>query len=244
MTYQWRGRCRQHAVTSTVLLASVATAVSFLSPVIPRALAGTTTTTAVPGSNCSAALSGVALDRTGWAARTNAPSSSADAPANVLDGNYSTRFSTNEHQMPGLYFEVDMGSAKSFDELTMSSPASPSDYARGYDVEVSTNASAWTTVASCTGTGTPETVSFPTQAARYVRAVLTASATPWWSIDELKLFGPSAQPPPTTTTVPPTTITTAVPGSNCSAALSGVALDRTGWAARTNAPSSSADAPA
>jgi hypothetical protein len=244
MTYQWLGRYRRHPVTIP-LLAAVATAVSFLSPVIPEALASTTTTTAVPGPNCSAALSGVALGRTGWAASTNAPSNSADPPAYALDGNYSTRFSTNEPQAPGLYFEVNMGSPQAFDELKMAVPNSPTDYARGYDVEVSSNGSTWATVASCTGTGTPETVSFPTQTAQYVRVVLTEStADHWWSIDEFKLFSQSAPPATTTTTVPPTTTTTAVPGSNCSAALSGVALGRTGWAASTNAPSNSADPPA
>ena len=236
MTYPWRARHRRHPV-ATPLLAAVAMAVSFLSPAIPEAFARTTTT-AVPGSNCSAALSGVALQRTGWAASTNAPSSSADAPANALDGNYSTRFSTDEHQAPGLYFEVNMGSPQAFDEVKMAVPNSPTDYARGYDVEVSSNGSTWATVASCTGTGTPETVSFPTQTAQYVRVVLTEStADHWWSIDEFKLFSQSAPPATTTTTVPPTTTTTAVPGSNCSAALSGVALGRTGWAASTNAPS-------
>jgi hypothetical protein len=35
-------------------------------------------------------------------ASTNAPSSSADAPAKALDGDLTTRFSTNEHQAPGL----------------------------------------------------------------------------------------------------------------------------------------------
>ena len=205
MTYPWRGRYRRHPV-ATPLLAAVAMAVSFLSPAIPEALASTTTTTAVPGSNCSAALSGVALHRTGWVASTNAPSSSADAPANALDGNYSTRFSTDEHQAPGLYFEVNMGSPQAFDEVKMAVPNSPTDYARGYDVEVSSNGSTWATVASCAGTGTPETVSFPTQTAQYVRVVLTASTVDhWWSIDEFKLFSQSAPPTTTTTTVPPTT---------------------------------------
>jgi hypothetical protein len=68
-----------------------------------------TTTTAVPGSNCAAAASGAALGRTGWVASTNAPSSSADAPANALDGNFTTRFSTNEFQAAGIHLQVDLG---------------------------------------------------------------------------------------------------------------------------------------
>ena len=135
-------------------------------------------------------MSGTAFDRTGWVASTNAPSSSADAPANALDGDLTTRFSSGEDQAPGVYFEVDLGSAHTFDALKMSVPNSPTDYARGYDVEVSTDASSWTTVAACTGSATPQTVGFSAQTARYVKVVLTATTTGiWWSIDELNLYG-------------------------------------------------------
>ncbi len=248
--YQWRDQCRRHAVASTAVLATIATAVSFLGPITSRAAAdststtsSTTSTTAVPGSNCSATLNGSALNRSGWAASTNAASSSADAPAKAIDGNYSTRFSTGEHQAAGLYFQVNMGSAQSFNELKMSSPNSPNDYARGFDVEVSKDGNSWTTVASCTGTRTPETVSFPDQSEQYVKVVLSAGDSHyWWSVDELNLYGTPPPPTTTTTTAPSTTTTTAVPGSNCAAVLNGAALDRTGWTASTNAPSSGADA--
>ncbi len=158
----------------------------------------------------SAALSGNALGRTGWSATTDAPSSSADAPDNALDGNFHTRFSTNEDQAPGLAIRVDLGSARAFDQLAMRAPNSPNDYARGYNVLVSTNNSSWATVASCTGTANPEVVSFPTQTAQYVRVVLTAaSTTNWWSIDEFDLYG-SATATTTTTTTAPTTTTAAM----------------------------------
>ena len=123
-------------------------------------------------------------------ASTNAPSGSADAPANALDGNYSTRFSTDEAQAPGQYFEVNLGSARVFDELEMDVPNSPTDFAYGYNVEVSGNGSAWTTVASCAGTGTPEVVSFSPQTAQYVEVVLTSGhpGNPYWSIDEFNLL--------------------------------------------------------
>jgi hypothetical protein len=168
--------------------------------------AATTTTTAVAGSNCSAALSGAVLDRTGWSASTNARASSANAPGNALDGNFKTRFSTNQDQVPGLYLEVNLGSARAFDELAMRVPNSPDDYARGYDVQVSQNASLWTTVAACTGTANPEIVSFPTQTAQYVKVVLTAASnTNWWSVDEFDLYGKASA---TTTTTARTTTTT------------------------------------
>jgi hypothetical protein len=153
----------------------------------------TTSTTApamVAGSDCTASVSGAALGRAGWVASSNAPYNSSGPPADALDGNLATRFGTNEHQAPGLYFEVDLGAEASFDELVMQVPDHPTDYARGYDFETSANASSWTTVASCTGTSTSEVVSFPAQTAQFVKVVLTtATATEWWSIDELNLYG-------------------------------------------------------
>jgi hypothetical protein len=228
MTYHWRGRRRWHAGAGTALGASLAVMAYFLAPAISPASATTTTTattststttttttTTVPGSNCSASTSGTALDRTGWVASTNAPSTSADAAANALDGKLTTRFSTNEHQAPGLYFEVDLGSAHAFDELAMVAPHSPSDYARGYDVDVSANGTSWTTVKDCTGTGAPEIVSFPTQTARYIKVVLTtATTTAWWSIDEFYLYTSGPVPTSTTTTTVATSTTSLSSSAN------------------------------
>jgi F5/8 type C domain len=224
MTQRWFDRCRRHAVASTAVFATIATAVSFISPVAPGASAGTTTTTtaptttttAVPGSNCSATEGGYSLDRQGWTASSNAPASSTYPPANALDGNYSSRFSTSEDQASGLYFEVNLGSVFNFNELEMSTPGSPTDYARGFVVYVSNDGSSWARVAICTGSSTPEVVSFSPQSAKYVRVVLDASANDWWSIDEFHLYNPTTQPTTTTTsTVPPTTTTTVLPAPRC-----------------------------
>jgi len=149
----------------------------------------TTPTTAAP-TNCAAGVIGTVLSRTGWVASSNAPSSSSDAPANALDGNLKTRFSSDEDQKPGLYFQVDLGTAATFDELLMDVPNSAHDYARGYEIEVSDNGASWTTIATCAGSATTEIVSFPSQKAQYVKVVLTASNTSWWwSIDEFYLNG-------------------------------------------------------
>jgi hypothetical protein len=227
MTYKWQGRYGRHVAPGLAIVATLAMVAGFLAPDISSASAATTTTTstttttttttvAVAGSNCSAPASGTVLDHTGWVASTNAPSSSADAPAHALDGNLTTRFSTNEHQAPGLYFEVDLGSAQPFYLLKMGVPNSPSDYARGYDVDVSNNGSSWANVARCTGTADSELVEFSPQTARYVRVVLTAAtASNWWSIDEFNLYGNA--PAPTTTT---TTTTTTPPVARTTSSLS------------------------
>ena len=93
----------------------------------------------------------------------------------------------------------------------MAVPNSSTDYATGYNVNVSSNGSTWATVASCTGTKTPELVSFPTQTAQYLEVVLTAvNTTYWWSIDQFFVYNTTPAPTTTTTTVAPTT-TTVVP---------------------------------
>ena len=142
----------------------------------------------VPGSDCSASSRGLALSRAGWSASSNAHPSSTDAPANALDGNSSTRFSTDVPQAPGLFFEVDLGSKQSFDELAMESPSSPNDYARGYYIEVSDDASPRTIVANCTGTSSPEVVRLAARDGVLRGGGPAAANSHWWSVDEFDLY--------------------------------------------------------
>ena len=151
----------------------------------------------VPGSDCSAVVRGAALGTTGWVASTNTRAKGQDAPANAIDGDLVTRFSSDEDQAAGEYFKVRLGSAERFDELEMEVPHYPADYARGYSVGVSSDGTSWTTVANCTGTRTPEVVSFRAKTAGYVEVILTAASGNWWSIDEFRLYGASpAKPSP------------------------------------------------
>jgi F5/8 type C domain len=181
------------APTTTTTVAPTTT--TTVAPTTTTTVAPTTTTTVAPttttaaaGANCAAAVSGTALSRTGWVASTNSASSGSDVPANALDGNVATRFSTDQDQTPGLRFEVNMGSQQTFNELVMEVPGSTTDYARDFVVQVSNDGFTWSHVVSCTGTGPTEVVSFPTQTAQYVRVVLTSSTSYWWSIDEFYLY--------------------------------------------------------
>jgi F5/8 type C domain len=129
------------------------------------------------------------LPETGWTASSNTSSSAADAPANAIDGNINTRFSSDADQASGMWFQVNMGSAQTFNQIEMNSGGSTGDYARGYNVEVSSNGSTFTSVATGTGTSSPETVTFAAQTAQYIRVVLTAGvSTNWWSIAEFTVY--------------------------------------------------------
>jgi beta-glucosidase len=142
-------------------------------------------TASAASANCTASLTGAELARTGWAASTN---TSGDPAANAIDGNLTTRFSTGAAQAPGQDLVINLGSAQTFSELDLEVPDSAGDYARGYQVAVSADGTDWTPVASCTGTGSSEVVSFPAQTDQYVEVTLTQSVSPnWWSVDELYL---------------------------------------------------------
>ncbi|MEK0312723.1 fibronectin type III domain-containing protein [Cohnella sp. 56] len=131
--------------------------------------------------------SGAALSRTGWTATA---SSTTYSPSLAIDGNASTRWSSSGAQAVGRYYQVNMGSAKTFNKITLDSTGG-NDYPRAFEVYVSSDGTNWgTAVASGTGSGNVQTVTFPTQTAQYIKVVLTAAASPWWSIYEFNVYEP------------------------------------------------------
>ncbi len=127
-----------------------------------------------------------ALSRAGW---TATGSSTAEAPANALDGNTTTRWSTSAAQANGEFFQVDMQTAKTFKQLTLDAAANPGDYPRGYQVFVSNDGVSF---GSAIATGTPTTqlvtVNFATQTARFIKVVQTGAAANWWSVAEFNVY--------------------------------------------------------
>ena len=128
-----------------------------------------------------------ALPRTGWTA-TASPSSTTDVPARMLDGSASTRWSSGQPMANGNTVTVDLGASRTFSRVVMDSGPSTSDYARGYQIAVSTDGSAWRQAGSGTGTSALISASIGTQTARFVRVTQTGSASSWWSIAEFNLF--------------------------------------------------------
>jgi hypothetical protein len=128
------------------------------------------------------------LPRAGWVA--SASPTSGDVPANAIDGNLSTRFSTGAPQANGQWFQVDMLSTQSFTQITMDTGGSTNDYARGYAVYVSNDGVNFgTAVATGAGNTGVTTVTFAQQSARYIRVIQTGTATSWWSIAEFNVYG-------------------------------------------------------
>jgi len=129
-----------------------------------------------------------ALSRTGWV--PSASVSGGGAAANALDGNENTRWSTGAAQTAGQWFQVNMGSAQTFDEVTIDAGPSAGDYPRGYTVSVSSNGTTWSEVASGAGSAQLITVTFPQQSSQYIQVAQTLSGvtTNWWSIAELNVY--------------------------------------------------------
>jgi hypothetical protein len=145
------------------------------------------------------------LSESGWSASASTNSAAADAPANAIDGNTGTRYSSDAVQASGMWFQVNLGSSQNFNQIELNSGNWPGDYAVGYNVEVSTNGSSFTSVTTGSGSSSIETITFAAQTAQYIRVVLTAASSgPWWSIAEFTAYtngsgggGGGGTPPPT-----------------------------------------------
>jgi aryl-phospho-beta-D-glucosidase BglC (GH1 family) len=135
------------------------------------------------------AFSEFAISQSGWTATASSTDTLGDVVVNGIDGNISTRWSNGLAQTNGQWYQVDMGQNQSINRVFIDAGTSTSDYPRGYQVQVSTDGTNFTTVAIGTGSSAQIIVDFPSQVARYVKIVQTGSSTSWWSIAELNIYG-------------------------------------------------------
>jgi beta-glucanase (GH16 family) len=103
----------------------------------------------------------------------------------AVDGNLGTRWSSAFADPQ--WIQVDLGARTAVDQVTVNWEAA---YARAFQIQVSDNATTWTTVYNTTtSTGGNQTLAV-TGTGRYVRLNLTARATQWgYSLWELEIFG-------------------------------------------------------
>ena len=133
---------------------------------------------------------GSPLAETGWVATTNTDPAPSDVAQNAISGDTGARYSSDADQAFGDYWQVDLGSAQSFDEIELDSGGFTGDYARDYEVQVSDNGTTFTNVYNGTGTSSPEIANFAAQTAQYIRVVLEfGSTTNWWSLVNVLVYG-------------------------------------------------------
>ena len=131
-----------------------------------------------------AITTGNSFDRTGW---TLSGSTTTDL-GNMVDGNLGSRWTSGAGQTGGEWVQVDFGARMTFNNVVMDTQkntSSENDYPRGYTIDVSDDASSWTTVATGVGTFKATTVNFPAASGRHLRITQTGTAGSWWSIGEL-----------------------------------------------------------
>jgi fibronectin type 3 domain-containing protein len=128
------------------------------------------------------------LSRTGWVASASS-SNAPDPPANAIDGNINSRWSTGANQVPGQWFQVDMGSTNILSAIVLDCGASTGDYPRGYQLYLSKDGTNWGTPIAVGNGSAVTTISFDAHAARYIRVTQTGSASAnWWSIAEFNAY--------------------------------------------------------
>lgn len=131
-----------------------------------------------------------ALDRTGWT-----PTASSGTPALAIDGDDSSRWSTNASQTGAEWISIDLSAVTRFNRVSFNhTNFAAGDYPRNFYVEVSSNGSSWTTIYTGTGSSSSKvtTASFTPTTARYVRINQTGTAGDYWSVGELNVFNDAA----------------------------------------------------
>ncbi len=132
------------------------------------------------------------LPENNWVA-TASETEPGGSPANAVDWNTSTRWSTGASQTPGQWFQVNLGSMQVFDQVSWETESDDTwDFPRGYEIQVSTDGSTWTTVKTGQGFGWKQVVAFAPQYAQYVRITQTGNAQEWWSIAEFHVYAEMA----------------------------------------------------
>ena len=116
----------------------------------------------------------------------------ASAPAdvaNAVDDDATTRWASGAAQAPGQWLELDLGATETVRRVVLDTGADRTDFPRGYELYASTDGSTWSLVATGAGDGQLTTIDIPPTAARHLRVVQTATASQWWSVADVRVYG-------------------------------------------------------
>ena len=124
--------------------------------------------------------------------------------SNAVDGSAGTRWASAFSQPEWIY--VDLGSEITFERVILSWEAA---YATSYEIQVSNNASSWTTAAVISAAnGSVDDIVFPAVSARYVRMYGIQRVTEYgFSLYEFEVYAPEGSTEPVTgVSVAPTSV--------------------------------------
>ena len=128
-----------------------------------------------------------AIQRSEWILASS--NNSADLE-NAIDGDTSTRWTTQETQESNQWLTVDLGALYTFNQIVLDSEASENDYPRSFQLYLSSDGIDWgVPVATGIGSDASIEINFDTSTAKHIRIVQTGSSNDfWWSIHELDVF--------------------------------------------------------
>ena len=124
-----------------------------------------------------------AVSRSGWST-----TASTGKAASAVDGSSATRWTTGSAQVGGEWLQVDLGAPTLFNRLSFDNTNFAGDYAREFEVAVSTDGFAWVSVAKAGGSMAVTVAKFAPQVAKFVRVTQTGTSISPWSVAELNLF--------------------------------------------------------
>jgi glucosylceramidase len=117
-----------------------------------------------------------------------AATSSTDGASAATDDDATTTWSTGAAQQAGQSLEVDLGARNDVHRLVLDTGVATGDYPRGYALYASSDGRHWgAPVATGRGSGQLNSIDLPSPA-RYLRVVLTASSTSWWTVADLRAY--------------------------------------------------------
>jgi hypothetical protein len=199
MVGQVRSRSRRCLLAAACVLILLSAARTNAATVIWGGGTGTWGTAAnwvsgsAPTSSDTAVFKGWApLSTSGWTV-TASTTNGGDSTSNAIDGRRTTRWSVGNTQSTDDWFKIDMTTNQTVSRLEIDAgPDYPTQYPRNYNLEVSTDNSNWTSVATGSGSATLLTIDFSEQTVRYLRIKLTGANAEWWAISEISVWGTAA----------------------------------------------------
>lgn len=106
----------------------------------------------------------------------------------AVDGDGSTRWTSQVAQAPGQYVQVDLKRQREFSRVAIDAGGFAGDYVRGWQLATSNDGTTWRTIASGEGKGQLTTIDVRPTNTRYLRITSTGTAGNYWSIADLRLY--------------------------------------------------------
>ncbi|SFB06111.1 O-Glycosyl hydrolase [Cohnella sp. OV330] len=130
---------------------------------------------------------GDALPRAEWtsaASNTNGAFTAMQA----IDGNAETWWTSGANEASGQTFTLNLGSQKTFDQVTLNLGKLSADVPASYVLGTSNDGTNWSDAATGHGTSGMTNIGFASLTAQYIRVQLTGAAAHWWSIADVSVY--------------------------------------------------------